>query len=181
MGRVEALESGSALRLSARPPRAFFSSGFGIFAIYAARSARSWAGVGFVPRLFAAQLLMAIPHPTFISSPPSVDVYRYIRGLRCASLSVSQRPTHSGSIFRLLLKIAVGLPRSCDSSQFLQGFGPNKYHKAEPAQRMCQAQRRRTVIVRALRRLDAGGRECRTALLVQRFRRGPLALERHLV
>ena len=39
--------------------------------------------------------------------------------------SPSQRPTHSGSIFRLLLKIAVGLPRSCDSSQFLQGFGPN--------------------------------------------------------
>ena len=39
--------------------------------------------------------------------------------------SPSQRPTHSGSIFRLLLKIAVGLPRSCDSSQFLQGLGPN--------------------------------------------------------
>ena len=40
--------------------------------------------------------------------------------------SASQRPTHRGSIFRLLLKIAVGLPRSCDSSQFLQGLGPNQ-------------------------------------------------------
>ena len=44
---------------------------------------------------------------------------------RLTLTSPSQRPTHSGSIFRLLLKIAVGLPRSCDSSQFLQGFGPN--------------------------------------------------------
>ena len=45
------------------------------------------------------------------------------------SSSLSQRPTHRGSIFRLLLKIAVGLPRSCDSSQFLQGFGPNQLKK----------------------------------------------------
>ena len=38
---------------------------------------------------------------------------------------LSQRPAHCESIFRLLLKIAVRLPRSCDSFQFLQGFGPN--------------------------------------------------------
>ena len=37
----------------------------------------------------------------------------------------SQRPAHSVSIFRLLLKIAVGLPRSCDCCQFLRDFGPN--------------------------------------------------------
>ena len=36
----------------------------------------------------------------------------------CIISSLSQRPTHSGSIFRLLLKIAVGLPRSCDSRNF---------------------------------------------------------------
>ena len=36
----------------------------------------------------------------------------------CILSSLSQRPTHSGSIFRLLLKIAVGLPRSCDSRNF---------------------------------------------------------------
>ena len=32
-----------------------------------------------------------------------------------AARGLSQRPAHSVSIFRLLLKIAVGLPRSCDS------------------------------------------------------------------
>ena len=45
---------------------------------------------------------------------------RTIKFMRCWGhlSSLSQRPTHSGSIFRLLLKIAVGLPRSCDSRNF---------------------------------------------------------------
>ena len=52
-----------------------------------------------------------------------------VLAIRGTLLYLSQRPTHSGSIFRLLLKIAVGLPRSCDSSQFLQGLGPNILEK----------------------------------------------------
>ena len=55
----------------------------------------------------------------FLSPVPAAMLWR-------SSHLPSQRPTHRGSIFRLLLKIAVGLPRSCDSSQFLQGLGPNQ-------------------------------------------------------
>ena len=67
-------------------------------------------------------LVSFAPFPLHVHHPTS----------RCSSLLyLSQRPTHSGSIFRLLLKIAVGLPRSCDSSQFLQGFGPNKHTSGE--------------------------------------------------
>ena len=53
-----------------------------------------------------------------------------VLAIRGTLVYLSQRPTHSGSIFRLLLKIAVGLPRSCDSSQFLQGFGPNRINES---------------------------------------------------
>ena len=58
---------------------------------------------------------------------------------RLTLTSPSQRPTHSGSIFRLLLKIAVGLPRSCDSSQFLQGFGPNSNQSKTWCPSLCAA------------------------------------------
>ena len=74
-------------------------------------------------RLVSALLLYATLHARFFfrirefaSVPVSLD-------------SLSQRPTHSGSIFRLLLKIAVGLPRSCDSRNFCRASALTKKKK----------------------------------------------------
>ncbi len=59
----------------------------------------------------------------------------HAQGPRRGPIGLSQRPAHCESIFRLLLKIAVRLPRSCDSNQFLRGFGPNDHRRRECALR----------------------------------------------
>ena len=59
--------------------------------------------------------------------------------------SPSQRPTHSGSIFRLLLKIAVGLPRSCDSRNFCRASAltSNKRGRKDASRPCCRGMPRR--------------------------------------
>ena len=73
----------------------------------------------------------------------------------CFSL-LSQRPTHSGSIFRLLLKIAVGLPRSCDSRNFCRASALTitlKRSKNVKIIRMASSSRRSCVVACALLRV----------------------------
>ena len=78
----------------------------------------------------AELLRMAIwPSATPLLRPDVSDVQEKGADFGLCAHPLSQRPAHCESIFRLLLKIAVRLPRSCDSFQFLQGFGPNSGSK----------------------------------------------------
>ena len=86
-----------------------------------------WFNV-FLKCLFSVHWCQSCLHVVFVFSFvfrfPSLFHARFFARTReftstlCIISSLSQRPTHSGSIFRLLLKIAVGLPRSCDSRNF---------------------------------------------------------------
>jgi len=70
--------------------------GVGILSIYACR--------GFASLMRLSQILQGF-------GPKTIFSFELARPRR-------RRPTHSGLIFRLLLNIAVGLPRSCDSRNF---------------------------------------------------------------